>query len=361
MSHQPERKEKNCLNCGATVIGRYCHVCGQENIETEETFFSLLRHFVFDIFHFDSKFFDTLKFLLFRPGYVSRQYVAGKRAHYLNPIQMYLFTSAVFFLFVFSFRKPENGGFIQIGNAFAQNASPQERLQTLQELKEDSLKRPSDTAILNLMHRLRDTTHAITLAEIANARNTGVVQIDDNNIKTVSAYDSFQKTLPPNKRDNWISQKIIKQGLAINSKYQGNVSEGLTHFFESFVHKLPYLFFVSLPFFAGILKLLYIRRKQFYYSDHAVFTLHCYIFSFILLLVASIMSLFGSWMHFKLFQSLIPFLLLLQPVYLLLAQKNFYQQGWGKTFSKFLLLYLLGFIVLLLLFVGFLFFTLFQL
>ena len=37
MSHLPERKEKDCLNCGTTVFGKYCHVCGQENLEPKES------------------------------------------------------------------------------------------------------------------------------------------------------------------------------------------------------------------------------------------------------------------------------------------------------------------------------------
>src|SRR6476661_5366986 len=102
VSHQRERKEKNCLNCGTTVIDRYCHHCGQENVETRESFWSLARHFIYDILHFDGGFFNTMKYLLTRPGYVARQYAEGKRVTYLHPIRMYLFTSAVFFLIFFA-------------------------------------------------------------------------------------------------------------------------------------------------------------------------------------------------------------------------------------------------------------------
>ena len=105
MSHQPERKENNCLNCGTLVAGRYCQHCGQENVETKQSAGALVRHFVYDIFHFDGKFFDTMKQLLFRPGYVPKEYVLGKRSSYLDPIRMYLFTSAVFFLVFFFFQQ----------------------------------------------------------------------------------------------------------------------------------------------------------------------------------------------------------------------------------------------------------------
>ena len=96
MSHQPERIEKDCRNCGTIVEGRYCHICGQENIVTKQNAFAMVKHFVYDIFHFDGKFFDTLRLLLFKPGRVPADYVTGKRLKYLDPIRIYLFTSAGF-------------------------------------------------------------------------------------------------------------------------------------------------------------------------------------------------------------------------------------------------------------------------
>ena len=102
MSHSPSRKETDCLNCGAIVQGRYCHACGQENIEPKETFWHMFTHFLYDITHFDGSFFVTLKDLLFKPGFLSREYMLGRRKKYLHPVRMYVFTSAVFFLIFFS-------------------------------------------------------------------------------------------------------------------------------------------------------------------------------------------------------------------------------------------------------------------
>ena len=101
MSHRPQRKEKNCLNCGTIVQGKFCHICGQENVEPKETFWGMVTHFFYDITHFDGKFFVTLKDLLFRPGFLSAEYMKGRRVSYLNPIRMYIFTSAVFFSYLF--------------------------------------------------------------------------------------------------------------------------------------------------------------------------------------------------------------------------------------------------------------------
>ena len=98
MSHSAERSEKDCLNCGTIVHGRFCHVCGQENLHPKESFWYILTHVFNDITHFDGKFFSTLKFLIFKPGLLSKEYMTGRRASYLNPIRMYVFTSAFFFL-----------------------------------------------------------------------------------------------------------------------------------------------------------------------------------------------------------------------------------------------------------------------
>lgn len=97
MKSQPLRKEKNCLNCGTEVPERYCTHCGQENAVPHETFTHLVKHFVADIFHYDSQFLTTLKYLLFKPGFLSREYMAGKRVRYVNPIKLYVFISFVFF------------------------------------------------------------------------------------------------------------------------------------------------------------------------------------------------------------------------------------------------------------------------
>ena len=106
MSHSKEREEKVCLNCSAALTDRYCQHCGQENTEPKETFWTLISHFFNDITHFDGKFFSTGKYLLTKPGFLSAEYIKGRRASYLHPIRMYVFTSAFFFIIFFSLFKP---------------------------------------------------------------------------------------------------------------------------------------------------------------------------------------------------------------------------------------------------------------
>ncbi len=95
MSHKKYRTETNCLNCGAEVTGKFCPSCGQENIETHENFFHLAFHVIGDFFHFDSKFFRSFIPLFTKPGFLTKEYWAGRRQHYIHPLRLFFFVTIV--------------------------------------------------------------------------------------------------------------------------------------------------------------------------------------------------------------------------------------------------------------------------
>jgi len=116
-----------------------------------------------------------------------------------------------------------------------------------------------------------------------------------------------------------------------------------------------------LPLFAGILKLLYIRRKNYYYVNHGIFSIHFYIFSFITMLVMfGLSKLNGSlhWGFVTFIQAILGFGIFF---YLYKAMRNFYQQRRAKTVFKFFIFCFLLFITIMLLFLVFVFFSLFKL
>jgi hypothetical protein len=354
VSHQPERKEKNCLNCGTTVVGRYCHVCGQENVETKESFWSLTRHFVYDILHFDGKFFHTLKYLFKRPGFVARQYCEGKRNSYLHPIRMYLFTSAVFFLIFFSI-----GGNVTVGNT--QHPLKREDRMNLANDYRDRIRNDSaDSSAYKILAILQDTGRAVMADDVFAMDSKSLVTMGNRKYSSMKEYDSVQKTLPADQKDGWVKRTFAKRLFRFNEKYK-KPNEGLKIFLESLLHKLPYILFVSLPFFALILRLLYIRRKNFYYSDHAIFTIYHYVFSFILLLLVMGVSKLEAWTKVSDFDWIIVLMLLGWAVYLYIELRKFYRQGWLKTFFKFLILNFLGSVLVFVLFMAFLLFSIFEL
>ena len=109
MSKTKERAEKICLNCNTELYDRYCHKCGQENIEPKQSFWHFVSHFFYDITHFDGKFFSTLKYLIWKPGFLSSEYIKGRRRSYLDPIRMYVFSASLFFLIFFSMKREVKG------------------------------------------------------------------------------------------------------------------------------------------------------------------------------------------------------------------------------------------------------------
>ena len=337
MSHHSERKIKVCLNCGSDVIGRYCHVCGQENIEPKETFGGLVKHFFYDITHFDGNFFSSAKYLLFKPGFLSAEYVKGRRASYLHPIRMYVFTSAFFFLVFFSMYHLDS--------------------------KKKSGKELDDTAEMdrNIADR---STQAIKDAIKESDRSDAIRKGDsalavissqgDTSQMTRARYDSTQLTLPVDKRDGWLAKKRNYTFIDIETGLRANPREFIVAYLNRVFHMLPQLLFVSLPIYALLLKMLfYRRRKTLYYADHAIFSIHIYVFGFLDFLLMLIFAKLSNYHGFG-WMSLFSIALFIYAfMYGYYAMRRFYQQSRLKTMVKYLLLCMLTAFVILFLFLIF--------
>lgn len=370
MSHAKERAEKICLNCGAEVYGRYCHQCGQENIETKESFWHLVTHFFYDITHFDGKFFETVKILLFRPGFLTKQYMAGKRVSYLNPIRMYVFTSAFFFLIFFSFMTPEET--LKISEAKPKKLPALiEILKDARKDTEDDLKSATDSTKKRLLQQeLTAIDHDLLRVEkdstikadslesfkfVFNQRENPF----EKRYETVEAYDSVQNTLKGEAKDSWLEQYFTRKNILWKKKYgEGHVMEALK---EKFLHSIPQLLFVSLPFFALLLKLLYIRRKKFYYVDHGIFSIHLYCAIFIILLVIFGLNKIREASHWEWISPVISLVSISVAVYIFFAMKKFYEQGYFKTFAKYFILLIMNSTVAGILMMMFLLLSIFRL
>jgi hypothetical protein len=341
VSHQPQRKQKDCLNCGSIVQGKYCQICGQENIEIHQSFFSLTRHFIYDIFHFDGKFFDTLKYMLTRPGKIPREYIN------LDPIRMYLFTSAVFFIIFFSLRDPST--------AFADSSNPilsrAERLNISYDLYRDPVQRENDINKTKLA-LLLDTSYTIYLfAPDSNDRDQLLLERDEKLYKMVGS----RKNLLISDGDslNWVSKQLSLKFRDYKERFGDDTQAMLSDFSNRFMHKLPYVLFVSLPLFALILKLLYRRKRNILYSDHVVFTLYQYILSFILLLLFFMVIALNQKLDWRILSFVSGILMFSIPTYLFFSLKVFYGDGIMRTLLKFLLLNLMAFVAIIVLMVLF--------
>ncbi|MBL7798719.1 MAG: DUF3667 domain-containing protein [Saprospiraceae bacterium] len=99
--HLPElNPPENCPSCGATFKGKYCHKCGEKRVSAKDFHLrkyaqTLAEHFT----HFDSKALRSLRALVSKPGFLTAEFVAGRRNLYLKPLQLFLLLNLAFFLF----------------------------------------------------------------------------------------------------------------------------------------------------------------------------------------------------------------------------------------------------------------------
>lgn len=83
--------EKSCLNCGTKLVGPYCSACGQK-AHVHRSVRAFFQDFVQGLFNFEGKIWRTLPMLAWRPGEMTRRYIAGERARFISPVALYLFT-----------------------------------------------------------------------------------------------------------------------------------------------------------------------------------------------------------------------------------------------------------------------------
>jgi hypothetical protein len=131
-----------CLNCGTALLGPHCHKCGQA-VHVHRTLTAFWHDLAHSVLHFDGKLWRTLPLLAWRPGELTRRYVAGQRASFVSPMALFLFS--VFLMFaVFS----TIGGPVGSGTSINAEQTPvqeraevrrefaRERAEALQELAE---------------------------------------------------------------------------------------------------------------------------------------------------------------------------------------------------------------------------------
>lgn len=272
-----------------------------------------MSHFFEDITHFDGKFFKTIGLLATKPGFLSAEYVRGRRASYLDPVRMYVFTSALFFLVFYSTFPIDN---------------------------------------IRPVHDTDTASDSTTLADPP-------ITFSDSAIRSLSQYDSLQSALPREKRDGWLTRRLNRKLASENERFRADGNEWLREFLEKMLHSLPALLFVSLPLFAFYLNLLNYRKK-YAYTDHAVFLIHQYVFTFILLLLVIAFFQIRHVSYVGWTSYLIVPILLYGFIYTIIAMKRFYHSTRSGVLFKFVVFNILAVITVTLLFGLFLILTLFR-
>jgi hypothetical protein len=271
----------NCLNCETVLTGVFCSTCGQKDLPKRQSIKELLENFISSFWSYESKFFKTGRYILFKPGFLATEYCEGRRERYYHPARMYVFISFVYFL---------------------------------------------------LFTSLPDTdTNDINFAP-PNANDKKEVMefnLFGTKYKTLASYDSAQQVQPLEKKDNWLERRIVTRQIELQEKYKGNGKQFANDFKQAFLGNFSTVFFWLLPVFALVLKLLYVRRDYFY-SEHLVFSIYYYNLFY---LAGSFYMLSASVSWLDWLATIIGFWIAL---YMLFAMKRMYKQSWRKTIVKYL-------------------------
>lgn len=296
-----------CADCGEPVgAQRYCGACGQPNRDPVPTVRSLFGQFFDDYFSLDSKLVRTLGLLLRRPGALTVEYLAGRQTRYVRPLRLYLICSLLFFVVMTTF------GDAQIVQTGDRRSAP-ESAESAESA--DAIADPDDVArALRRADLDPPTRRALALAFGDAALDSSWVAAVGLDSTRVRRYDDVEK---------WplIGPPLVAKARSL----EGMTAEELQRVINrSIVTNLPKAVFALLPVFALVLGLVYVRSRR-RYAEHFVFALHAHAFAFLVLTPTVLVS--WDW-----FAALV---LLLVAVYVVLAMKRYYGQGWAKTLVKY--------------------------
>ena len=228
----PEAKAApQCANCGTPVRGHFCGHCGQKLADPVHS----LRHFraeaLEDLTHADSRLWRTLIALLFRPGFLTREFLDGRRVRYLPPLRLYLVLSFVFFLLAAASPAPVRVVGLQ------QSDGGQTRLFISPTLAEQAAARPGET----------------------------LEQRQERACKQIR-YDGPWKSRVENAFRTACRQSVADNGRSLQ---------------EAFLHAVPRAMFLFLPVLALVMTLMYWRPRR-YYLEQLLLLVHNHAFIFLL-------------------------------------------------------------------------------
>jgi hypothetical protein len=324
-----KKKHNNdyCLNCGTKLQDVFCHHCGQKDIPARQTLGELWTNFISSFWSYEGKFFQTTKYIVTRPGYLAMEYNQGRRESYYHPARMYVFISFVFFLVFFSLPDSEENktsNVLSTTDSLEKAKIPNETQYFAQQGLDSVLQKiPMDSA-----DRAEVDSAKIQLAKTKVGKKNVGFSLSKSDYKTIAQYDSAQLAKPEAERHGWLERNIMYKVIDVSQRYEGNWKNFGRDFKLAFNDNFSKVLFWLLPFFALVLKLLYIRRDYFY-SEHLVFSIYYYNFFY---LAGSVSMLVDQVPWLSWLATIIGFWIFL---YLLFAMKRMYLQSWGKTILKF--------------------------
>lgn len=276
----------------------YCPSCGQRKVDVRISLRRMLREVMDDQLSLNSTLPRTLGALFFAPGRLTREYVQGHIVRYIPPFRLYLVSSLLFFV-ALSF--VANPGEISVQAAGLAN--------------EDSVRTARIADSVLLAHARARGEDTVSLAKaVQRSRQRG-------NGSAIQFGPDTTNVIP-------LLKPLVRRFDAVETRLNAMPRrEALRTMIEAFEENAPIGVFVMMPLFALILQLLYVRRKRFY-VEHFVFALHLHAFAFL----TGTAILLSPWEA----PDMVLFVWFM--IYLFIALKRVYGQGYVRTFFKYVAL-----------------------
>lgn len=122
----PVAPTPRCRNCGASAPGAYCPACGQETRLALPTVRELMRDAAGRLVAVDGRLWRTLCLLMFRPGFLTREYLDGRRKRYVRPARLFFVMSLLLFATIRLVVPSSNIVTLDVGDDKAPARSPAE-------------------------------------------------------------------------------------------------------------------------------------------------------------------------------------------------------------------------------------------
>ncbi|MDE2465442.1 MAG: DUF3667 domain-containing protein [Alphaproteobacteria bacterium] len=349
-----------CGNCGTKFTGQFCSDCGQERDTHRRSLIGLLHDLIEDVLSFDSRILRTAGALVLRPGELSCAFREGRLRRYVPPIRLYFFATLLFFLTLsvtgIALMRLE---IVDHPIPPGMSAKIAARMATIEGKPGPKLNKLQDGS----------ARHTISLTLPGAGKGSSNIYIADSTGKVLLPALRTQFFVPKGgpapklsaqtkqflvsarerlKREQ-IQMEAKKSGWGIGDwvfSHMQNATVVLEHNPDAvngpLMNWIPRALFLLLPTFALLLALFYIgSRQDFYFVDHLVFSLNLHSFAFVVLILVAILATFGisaqlGWVA-----------LAVIGIYMLLAMKRFYGQGWVKTSVKFAFVSFIYFFIIL--------------
>jgi hypothetical protein len=268
----------HCLNCGAPVAASYCANCGQKT-HLHRTIGEAVHEMVHGVLHFDTKLWRTLPLLAFKPGFLTRDYIEGRRVRYISPVALFLMTIFLTYIVFSSInpRVPDDAVVVDGNLALTQEAS-QDVATARANLERDLAAARTDPARAGEVEKLERMLKGVDAVARTMERPDGGFSVGPENLSAVireaQANDLLRVDLGGNKAlEDKANAALANPDLVLYKMQQKG-------------YKLAFLLVpLSLPW----IWLLFFWRKDLHGYDHVVFLLYSISFMFMLAVTAALL------------------------------------------------------------------------